>query len=258
MSRTGPLFQSLVKSTCVRVVSSDDSETHFRPHGSAWLFAIGGMYFLVTAAHLYDDGARLWVENNESLPRTEFPALGSRLVLPLHDVAVVRLRDEVVHALAGMRFLTMQEVALGPPEDSPYLLAGFPQELNTDHRVARSILYFTKRYTAATEGLSFNPKTQLLFEYDLSFSSGVDGTMSGMPDRLHGMSGSAIWHIDLRNRTPETSRVVGVQTSTARLQNPSNMVVVKATRWDGVLLSLVRIYPDLEPVLRLCNVDVAW
>jgi hypothetical protein len=261
MRTVGPIFRPLVEAACVRVTAADPSESYFRQHGTASLFSIADMHFLVTAAHLFDEGEDLFVENNLSKPqRTRFRPLGEGpLALPIHDVAIVRLRAEVVAAFSGMRFLTMQDVALGPATDESFLLCGYPQELNADRRVAGAMLYFTRRYAGSSAGINYNPKTELLFEYDLSFSSGEDGTPAGMPDKLHGMSGSAIWRVDLAPvPSADSARVVGIQTAMYRLDHRPNMVVVKATRWDSILLMLARKYSGIERVLNLHNVQVDW
>jgi hypothetical protein len=158
-----------------------------------------------------------------------------------------------------MRFLTMQDILLGPSSSEWFMLGGYPQELNTKRQKTSALMYFTRMYKGPTAGISFNAKTQILLEYDLSFSSGIDGTMSGMPAGLYGMSGSAIWRAEFHPAAHAVSaQVVGVQTSQIRLDPPSSLLLAKATRWDAVLLSLVRKYRELETVLRLYNVGVAW
>ena len=93
---------------------------------------------------------------------------------------------------------------------------------------------------------------QLTLRYDASFSAGEDGTPVGLPDSLKGMSGCPVWAFDRSKPLRlDTTRLVGVQTSTVPVEGQPNLKLVMATRWQGVLTSLVGARPELERVLNL-------
>jgi hypothetical protein len=52
-----------MKGACVRVMRRTTEAGDFRPEATASLFAIGGLHFLITAAHVFDGEPSLWLEN---------------------------------------------------------------------------------------------------------------------------------------------------------------------------------------------------
>jgi len=249
-------LSAFLGATCVRVTASSADDSAFRSHATASLFSIAGLNFLVTAAHIFDDNPpSLWAENVHGKKRIRIDG-HRRWTHGDIDLGFVQLRDDFVAALDGMRFLTMQDVELNIPLEGIFAISGFPQELN----VAKDLValgYMTTRYDGPTSGINYNPKTQLLLGYDMSFSVGEDGTPAGMPDSLKGMSGCPVWLVDWsKPLDPSALRVVGVQTSTVRVGGAPHLRVVKATRWEGLVACLVHLFPELEPVFNLHGIGI--
>jgi len=183
--------------TCLWITAGNSEDTAFRPHATASLFSIAGLHFLVTAAHIFDDDPpSLWVKPCMEKPCTERctgSASGSMSIRAAptgtSTWASYICGTTSVAALEGMRFLTMQDVELNIPPDGMFAICGFPQELNVVGKDLIAFGYTTVPYRGSTAGIDYNPKTQLLLEYNTSFSTGEGGTPAGMPDSLKGMSG---------------------------------------------------------------------
>jgi hypothetical protein len=246
------------KTACVRILSSADGKV-FRSHATGSLFAIGGLRFLVTAAHIFDDDPPpLWIEN--AVQKRRMTLVGRRWRVDddgAIDLAFVQLGELLTERLEGMRFLTMQDVE---PRIAPahiFAVAGFPAELNISGTAPFLFCYTTNFFAGPTTGIRYDPSTDLLLKYDLSFSAGVDGTPAGMPDRLHGMSGCPVWMLDPTQSLDASSlRLVGVQTGTIPFDGAPHIKIVKATKFEGVLAWLVHVFPDLERVLRMYRIRV--
>jgi hypothetical protein len=251
--------------TCLWITAGNSEDTAFRAHATASLFSIAGLHFLVTAAHIFDDDPpSLWAETVHG-ETVHGKVHGKRIRIDEHprctygdiDLGFVYLRDDFVAALEGMRFLTMQDVELNIPPDGMFAICGFPQELNIVGKDLIAFGYTTVPYRGSTAGIDYNPKTQLLLEYNTSFSTGEGGTPAGMPDSLKGMSGCPVWLIDgSKHLEASALRVVGVQTSTVRVEGAPHRRIVKATRWEGVVACLVQLFPDLERVFNLHGIKI--
>jgi len=215
----------------------------------------------VTAAHVLDDflvcpdkqrsesPQTLWAANFAA--RTQFTILGKPLHSREHDLGIVELRTEVVEQFKGMKFLTAADVRPAPAQ-GVFLVCGFPEETQTKATLS-VLVYLAPAYEGSTAGLNLDRRTELGLVYDLSFSSGVEPSPAGLPDRLKGVSGGPVFFIekpDLQVEIgPDSLRLVGVEHATQRIN--AHQQLIKATRWEGVLMFLARTYPGVDRALGL-------
>src|SRR5713101_983213 len=248
-------MHDLVRTATVPLKLADETGTTFRPHATGSLFSIAGMHFLITASHVFDGGQLLFAQNQNTVAGKVVSILGTVWRWKQADLAFVLLRRDVVAQLAGLRFLTLQDISLYEPAPAVYVACGFPVELNLKRDELVGLGYISHLYTGSTAAIDFDPKLHILLEYDRSFSVGEDGTPSGMPDGLRGMSGCAIWRLDPNVQPdPAAARVVGVQSATIPLAGMPHISLIKVVRWVRLLVYLVATFPELEKAMNLHDI----
>jgi hypothetical protein len=246
-------LNDLVRNAAVPLSLADETGKTFRPHATGSLFSIAGMHFLITASHVFDDSQLLFAKN--TIARKIVSILGTVWRWREADVALVLLRDDVLAQLAGLRFLTLQDISLDEPTPAVYVAGGFPVELNLNRDELVGLGYISRLYTGSTAAIDFDPKHHILLEYDRSYSVGEDGTPSGMPDGLRGMSGCPIWRLDPNVQPdPASARVVGIQSATIALADKPHISLIKVVRWAGLLVYLVVAFPELEKTMNLHDI----
>jgi hypothetical protein len=181
-----------LRQVAVPLLRRDEDHGTWRPHGTGSLFTIAGLYFLITAAHVLDDfllspdgpppksRQTLWAVNFAT--KKQFEILGKPLHSPEYELGIVELRADVVEQFHGMKFLTATDVR-SAPDQGVFIVCGFPEEQQTKATLS-VLLYLTQAYEGPNAGLTFDRRTELPLVYDLSFSSGVEPSPAGLPDRL--------------------------------------------------------------------------
>lgn len=219
---------------------------HAKDHvdvGSATCVAIGGRFFVATAAHNFGDNIP-----PESI-RVVAPYSASEDWLPIARVGFVDSHhpdvgfleiDPNVARRSGLKFLFLESI--GPFEkpgpDSLYLAEGIPAALTSTKQSTISLTslgYMT--IPAETEALKheYDPEMELLLEYS--------GAQYPLPPP-HGMSGGGVWRIPNELQpmvwTPESSKLVAVVRCFWPQSN--HLAAVRIEHW----LQLIRNhYPDL-------------
>jgi len=211
--------------------------------GTGTLFQCDGRRFLVTAAHVLE-GSR----SGESFLTADLPhqstgiplegrllANGNRAV----DVAVLELAEGTARALAGLRFLTLNDVTFeGPSREHYFWFCGFPQSwtIRDDRSLmveARHFLYATGLYQGATDALQdFAPELHIALDASRGAVT-VDPNWqpARVPDGLQGISGCGVWHAvpDAQRPNGWAPKLIAVQTG---VYNPKPGVdIVRATAW---------------------------
>ena len=250
MQRAHQELAPFLDSVTVQVLSSDDEGQAFKAWGSGVLFRAAGRPFVVTAEHVLD-GRRLWLRS--PLLAAPVALRGSKTVaVKNRDVMVIQPSEDALAATASLRFLTLAEVNLDPAQEV-FAITGFPLELNQCvPQQMNAMTYITHRYSGPLAGLGYDgDERQILLEYDLNDSLGIDGTTEGLPRYLHGMSGCPVWAVG--DPSSRSLAVAGIQTST--IERPG-FLIVKSTRWNVVLALLAAKFPELVPELTVRGFDV--
>lgn len=238
------LYQFLLKaSTPIFSLKDDDPRTLC---GSGTYFQFDGRTFLVTAAHTVSD------EKPESLAVPKSPTGGNLVTLgsvtvswpqedDLLDVAVLELMDsEFVSSLAN-EWLIFDEGHIGDyssGEDAHYLVVGHPAATITasdKQLVGRPYPLFGK----PSEGKPVHAKGPAYLNVDIFLDevAPISGFEKFRPERLQGISGSAIWRVfevpSGELWSPEKAlRLVGIQCSVRN----GDFVRGKQWRWVKGLL----------------------
>jgi hypothetical protein len=254
---------SFLKLRVVPLLRRDEEHGAFRPHASGFLLRLADLHFLVTAKHVLDDFLMvrgsptttplqtLWAVNNHT--GKQFTIHGKPLTAEPYDLGMVELRQEVVEQLQGFRFLTLSEIRPAPAQGI-FVICGFPEE-SQSRTLLNAFVYITHAYDGPQAGLNFDLKTDLPLVWDRSFSVSAEGSPVGMPDRLNGVSGGPTFMLEsAAEPSIENLRLVGVETATQRID--AHRHLIKVVRIEGVLVSLLRSYPDLLRVLEMHGIKV--
>lgn len=264
------------KSTVAVVVADRPSVFQI---GSATIFQIADMHFVVTAAHVVqragEAGKTIGISGGKD---DHFIALAGNWMLSSpkgeskidrYDLAVHHLSQAAVERLCEMRFLRLSEAAFDDPGPrAVFTLFGYPgiwtypSHSDTDQVSVKPLEYTTYAYDGSLAGIQdYYPRTQLLLSAgaeDLSAPNGQPlefrdkfGQPARLPVGLKGVSGCSVWHIgDLdvpiekwAARGPSLAGVV-----TGVYQGHGAILV---TRWIGVTTLINAAFPELRPVLQL-------
>lgn len=230
--------------------------------GTGTLFRVADVSFLITASHVEEDatrgGYRLGIAD----------ALARPPIVPLYglarghrelDVVVWELPPKIVAQLPNRKFLTVHHAdrANRRPGKGIYLLCGFPECWSvTDYEYQKLSLTPFTQLTGAYEGdiqnlEGYEPRFHILLATPKDDARYLDGPDTGVPDRVHGMSGCSIWQVyyeglSSRHWTQDDAVVVGVQTGVYR-----KGAVTKGTRWWVIDQIIRQGYPQLAGPLSL-------
>jgi hypothetical protein len=214
------------------------------------LFEIDDCYYLVTAAHVFDD----WNAKNFTIPNdpngSNLRPLGRFILHKFSeeaiDIAVLELQDSAtINAVKkGWVLLKPAHTALASPE-GVFILAGYPSEWIkvADQRLTGTLITaYTVRLNEVPEDASEPIHTRLdLFFHHAKEATDANGKPLPSPD-LGGTSGSSVWeYYERRNQsvwTPENSlRIIGVQVSCRKGR------YIRAKSWQFVFEILRKIHP---------------
>ncbi|HLG59371.1 MAG TPA: hypothetical protein VI485_28795 [Vicinamibacterales bacterium] len=251
----------------VPVVVADRPKVH--QIGSATLYQLAGVHFIVTAGHLVEAA----VEQGKTIGIAT--GAGNSLVSldgggwvkadhEAYDLAVHRLNDERLAQLSHMRFLRLSDITSDEPGPTAvYTICGYPaiwSESSTEERTGwvKPLELTTYAYDGPPLA-GYSEPHHLLLSCDSEELSDLDGTPMEVRDKHHqpvrlpiglrGVSGCSVWHIgdlavDIERWPP--ARVAGIQNRAYQASG-----AVRATRWAAVNTLISKAFPELRPVLQL-------
>jgi hypothetical protein len=196
--------------------------------GTGTLFMLAERYFLVTAAHLFEntDPARFAIPSNPI--RDPNPSTLGRYHLfkptvDFFDVAVLELLESptIEKIKVGWRVLGLENTARASPQGT-FALCGYPSERARfvgTHLIGGSLITaYSERMPEIPESAKrpVIPDLDLFFHYDVQ-ATGIDGKPVATP-HLGGTSGASVWEYREPDRntlwTPERAfKIVGEQSS---------------------------------------------
>jgi hypothetical protein len=219
--------------------------------GTGTIFKIDDRYFLITAAHIFDNV----ILEDVVIPRNPIasPKLQTLGIFDIHradneniDIAILELKEEstIEHIKLGWHALTLNNTAPASKEGT-FLICGYP---SVRMKVAPGSLGGSL-LTAYTERLPTAPKfaeppvddrLDMFFAYEAE-AKDINGNTLASP-HLRGVSGSSIWEYqhgqDQNFWTPESwLRVVGIQSSFRK------GYYSRAKTWEYVMEMLRKIEP---------------
>lgn len=222
--------------------------------GSGLLLQVGNVPFLLTAGHVLDmiEGRTLLLASSTSLVRvlenrfTSAPLSGSREYDP-YDIGFVRLSDETVRELDGVRFLTMAETDATDTssENEFFQFFGWPirkgkLQSGEHHAVLEPLPFASIGAPRATyEELGLDPRWHLVMDFRrkrVMSESGIKAVV-----KPNGVSGGAMWKLDALKKRESTNRVVAI----LHQHDPYRNVMI-GTRIRFHLTLIGRTFPDLE------------
>lgn len=276
-TKIAPSIPGRAWDSTVAVVVAD--RPHVRQIGTAVLFQIADVFFVVTAAHVVQSAC----DANRALGISGgvddyFVALSGHWVRSTgkggdpadpYDVAVHRLSEDAVRRLSGARFLRLSEVDFGDPGPRAVCtLFGFPgvwsvpTSADAQPLVAKPLEFTTYTYDGAIGGLQqYEPRLHMLLSATAEDLTSPDGAPLNFQDRigqsvrlpigLRGISGCSVWHIGdldvpIQLWPDRDATLVGMVSGVYQAHG-----AVKVTRWVAVTTLINAAFPDLQPVLRL-------
>lgn len=274
-STIAPLIPSYAWQSTVALVVADPPAV--RLLATATLFQLADVRFVVTAAHAVRRasaaGKTVGISGGENghfmaLPG-QWMCSGDGRDLDLHDVAVLRMPDNLAQRLEDVSCLRLSEVSLDEPDPrGVYALLGYPGVWTSPSvgdgvpLTVRPLEITTYAFDGDRSTISdYNPRLHILLGLGQEDLTGPDGTPLqfvdrmrqpvGLPLGIKGMSGCSVWYIGNLDTPIETwgvrpARLEGVQTTAYRFHQ-----AVRATRWISVTTLINEAFPDLRPVLRL-------
>ena len=242
------------------------------------LFGAGALRFLITAAHVLDEGYFRsetdfvdLVTYGQGQPvflkgesfRTTIPNGRTREDDPL-DVGFIRLSAESVAQIGEDRFLSPVNVDLDDKGEFPALYGalGYPacQNPTIEPEDESPIKPFAFSYTAQLrsasehEQLGISTATHLLLAASNNKSRRTDGRKAKLPD-LRGMSGGGLWRYTEYGQAPNVKAPCLLGVLIERRKKTGNIL---AARMGLVFEGLRKVYPELNEVLpRTALADIA-
>jgi hypothetical protein len=169
--------------------------------GTGTLLTVQGRYFLVTAAHLFDDGrdpGRFAIpkgRKNANL-HTLGPLQLYKAKEPEIDIAILELNEPttIEAAKAGWHILTLENIST-PSAGGVFILCGYPSERGwrTDNLIGgKPSTVFTERIPQPVDAAPpVHPALDLFFHYGTD-APNIDGETVTTP-HLRGASGASVW-----------------------------------------------------------------
>lgn len=195
--------------------------------GTGTLLTLAGRYFLVTAAHLFEDhdSGRFAIPKGRT--NGDLHSLGPFTLYqarePEFDVAILELQEEftISYLKTGWQVLGLEHIGEASPMAGEFALCGYPSQRGWRKEGAIGfglMTVFTQRMPDLPQDASppIHPALDLFFFYPTEAPT-LDGKMVQMP-HLGGTSGASVW--EYRERADDAiwapARVlsaIGVQSS---------------------------------------------
>jgi hypothetical protein len=212
-----------------------------RQAGTGVLLEVGGLHFILTAAHVLDIygerrlpifvmpelmGARLISLNGAEVFRSEMPISRNPLEDPM-DFGFVQLTPQIVAQLERSKtFLTLRGVDIADAfhAKSWYMTLGYPYEVNrtdqTNRKYDSTLFAYASWPYCGERGhpSSYRPGFDLFVHYTRDDSTEGDEQVLAYVPAPPGLSGCGIWRLASADRqiedwTLEDIRLVGIQHS---------------------------------------------
>ena len=230
--------------------------------GTGTLLTLDGRYFIVTAAHIFNerDPDRFAIPKGQA--NAELHTFGPCKLYRANeieieneaeiDIAILELLEQstIESAKAGWHILTLENIGT-PSADGVFVLCGYPSQNSwrtNDTIGGKPITVFTKRIPApATAKAPVHPTLDLFFHYGLD-APNIDGeTITTV--HLRGASGASVWEYHNPSQGSlwlpgQTLQVVGVLAAFLHEK------YFRAKSWDMVLQMLKQVDPALETAIN--------
>jgi hypothetical protein len=268
---------ALVARSTVQIVASVNQ--HVRPLGTGTLLAVAEHRFLVSAAHVVQDGSSIDATLAISgAVDGKFVAVPGSWILTgepgtrdsdEHDIAIYEFGPDQINRFNDDAFVRVADADfLADLSHGYFIVSGFPAIWSTslgpkDETVmTRMLQYGTFAYQGSITGLAgYKQQRHFLLSCSpdlLLNSTGGEfafrtrgGHAAQMPRDLAGISGCSVWMLgDLREPlagwSKSQARLVGIETSVYVKSQ-----AIRATRWTGVTTLLHAAFPAIRPVLEM-------
>lgn len=251
-----------------------------RQIGSGTLLAVADLRFVLTAAHVVREGARLDLTLGISSGMSgNLTAVGGNWIISMgsgprseddkYDVALYQLDDRQIDRLENAQFVRIADASFEADLSKGYfVVSGFPAMWSTvlnradDTMKSRVLQYGTYAFPGSTSALeNYDATHHFLLEATptetLDHTGGPisfrtrSGFSAQMPDDLRGVSGCSVWKVGDLSTPVETwsssnARIVGIETGVY-----STRRAIKASRWNAVTTLLYNAFPATRSAIEL-------
>jgi hypothetical protein len=239
--------------------------------GSGTLFRIADRSFVITAAHVMQQGMGstlriIPADTPNSHKILSFAGDGILESTSNADVAALHLLPKVADQIDPTRFLRLDHISLSQNIDNGlFAVFGFPSMMSFPQGADLKVTKFSLMasiYEGDTDALeNFDPRVHFAIEADSDDTRGEDGkpidftypaggVRANFPGDLGGISGGSVWMVahnpQDRQEGCATARLVGVETGVHQKSQ-----CIRATRWKEVIYLLLNAMPDLRPAIAL-------
>jgi len=246
---------------CVRPLFHEDYDRNRpAPFGSCVLFRIGDEHFILSAAHVLDwlstdvvyvgNGTEMIQLESGQLFTSKIPAGGGRKDDRI-DIGVFPLTKSVWSQISGDDFLEIADIDVNEFAEDPqrfYIGLGFPIE-GALYGESEPYLRFPGISTTGKskpdkfeELKEFSPRTHILVEYDHDWMA--VGDTYGVPPKLEGMSGGALFRFDSVTKPGAKDFLVGIL-----IEQRSDQRIIVATQMSFIVEAIRRGFPETDPLL---------
>jgi hypothetical protein len=276
-ARIAPSIPGRAWDSTVTVVVADRPRVH--QLGTATLFQVADVHFVVTAAHVpqgaHDAGKTVGISGGRD---EHFVALAGNWVRSAvppdgvpdpYDIAVYRLPEDIAAKLSTNRYLRLSDVEFADPgARAVYTLFGFPGvwtspiSSEAERLSVKPLEFTTYAYDGSIGGIDhYEPRLHILLSATADELTTPDGAQLEFRDRfrqivrlpvgLKGISGCGVWHIGdldtpIERWAESDAKVAGVACAVYQAHG-----AIKVTRWIAVTTLIHSAFPDLQPVLKL-------
>src|SRR6267378_1274049 len=245
----GSKLEPLLRSACIPLYTRAVEHDFIRPLGTGSLLEVAEKRWLVTASHVLVEGRRDQLIAGNLIAGHQFSVEGVAIGNERDDVGILELDQRSAGLFEGARWLRVTDLRLDPPQVSDVcVLAGYPVNLQRRGGPTSALAYITRQHDGDYKAFSSDPAEHLLLDYDHAESIAAEPDRGPPPDRLQGISGSAVWRLDDTGSDQMRATVVAIETGV--FPHPGRLIV-KATRIGAVLGLIGRAYPDLRGALTL-------
>jgi hypothetical protein len=261
------MHDDIMRSTGLLFKDVDDFPS---PLASCIFVKFGNSYFLITAAHVYDEGPSdlfIILPDKEitiggELASTRLPVSGDRKDDKI-DIAFIKIQDDIVNDISQrFKFIEIEEVGISHELqfNHNYFVFGFPATRPT-HKMKMLKNIPTKIFSFWTSPLSaenylktkFKPHQNILLRFNKKEVFNKATNIKQKAPDIEGISGCGLWYISDPSLENTSKKLIGIITEND--QNPLKKYLI-ATRIDVLTEAIRKLFKIDIPESNVAKVNL--